>query len=38
MFEFDIVVPFGIRLAPYAVFPNGFTFNTLHDLLKLSVL
>ena len=25
-------------LAPYAVFPLGFTFNTLHDLLKVIVL
>ena len=33
-FEFDMVFCFGIRLAPYAVF----SFNTLHDLLKVIVL
>ena len=33
-----MVVCFGIRLTQYAVFPLGFTFNTLHDLLKLIVL
>ena len=37
-FEFDMVSCFGIRLAPYVVFPLGFTFNTLHDLLKVIVL
>ena len=37
-FEFDMVFCFGIRLALYAVFPLGFTFNTLHDLLKVIVL
>ena len=37
-FEFDMVFCFGIRLAPYAIFPLGFTFLTLHDLLKLIVL
>ena len=37
-FEFDMVFCFGIRLAPYAFFPLGFTFNTLHDLLKVIVL
>ena len=37
-FEFDMIFCFGIRLAPYAVFPFGFTFNTLHDLLKVIVL
>ena len=26
-FEFDMVFCFGIRLAPYAVFPLGFTFQ-----------
>ena len=31
-FEFDMVFRFGIRLAPFAVFPLGFTFNTFHDL------
>ena len=36
-FEFDLVFCFGIRLAPYAVFPLGFTNNTLHDLLKVIV-
>ena len=37
-FEFDMVFCFGIRLALYAVFPLGFTFSTLHDLLKVIVL
>ena len=37
-FEFDIVFCFGVRLAPHAVFPLVFTFNTLHDLLKVIVL
>ena len=40
-FEFDIVFCFGICVAAYAVFfffPLGFTFNTLHDLLKVIVL
>ena len=40
-FEFDMVFCFGKRLAPFAVvvfFPFGFTFNTLHDLLKEIVL
>ena len=38
-FEFDMVFCFGIRLAPSAgLFPLGFTFNTLHDLLKVIVL
>ena len=46
-FEFDMVFCFSIRLAPYAVFFSffffclfllGFTFNTLHDLLKKIVL
>ena len=48
--EFDMVFCFGIRLAPYAAFfsfffsfsflffPLGFTFNSLHDLLKVIVL
>ena len=37
--EFDIVVCFGISLALYAgFFSPGFTFNALHDLLKVSVL
>ena len=37
--EFDMVFCFGIRLALYAVFfPLGFTFNTLHNLLKAIVL
>ena len=35
-FEFDMLFCFGIRLALYAVF--FFTFNTLHDLLKVIVL
>ena len=35
-FEFETVFCFGIRLAPYAVFSFGFTFNTLHDLWKWS--
>ena len=38
-FEFDTVFCFGIRLALYAVFFSlGFTFNTLHGLLKVIVL
>ena len=37
-FESDMVFCFGIRLASYAVFPLWFTFNTLHDLLKVIVL
>ena len=37
-FEFGIVVCFGIRLAPYAFFLLGCTFNTLYDLLKVIVL
>ena len=37
-FEFDIVVRFGIGLAPYGVSPLRFTFNTLHDILKVIVL
>ena len=37
-FEFDMVFCFGVPLAPYAVFSLGFTFNTLHDLLKVVVL
>ena len=44
-FEFDMIFCFGIRLAPYAVvffvvffFSLGFTFNTLHDPLKVIVL
>ena len=37
-FEFDMVFCFGILLAPYVVFPLGFAFNKLHDLLKVIVL
>ena len=43
-FEFDMVFCFGIHLALYAFFffffffPLGFTFNTLHDLLKVIIL
>ena len=39
-FEFDMVFCFRIRLALYGVllFSLGFTFNTLHDLLKVVVL
>ena len=37
-FKFDMVFCFGIRLASYAVFPLGFAFSTLHDLLKVIVL
>ena len=40
-FEFDMVFCFGIRLALYAVlffFSLGFTFSTLHDLLKVIVI
>ena len=38
-FEFDIVFCFGLRLAPYEVFfPLGFTYNPLHDLLKVIAL
>ena len=37
-FDLDMVFCFGIRFAPYAVFPLGFTVNTLHDLLKMIVL
>ena len=37
-FEFDMVFCFVIRLVLYAVFPLGFTFNTLHDPLEVIVL
>ena len=38
-FEFDMVFCSGIGLAPYTVFfPFRFTFNTLHNLLKVIVL
>ena len=36
-FEFDMVFCFGIRFAPYAVFPLGFTFNTLHLLKVINI-
>ena len=36
-FEFDMVFCFGIHLALYAVFQLKFTFNTLHDLLKVII-